>query len=731
MQISRRTFLKGSAAAGTLVATGLAKVDFEAWASEQQASDVEKKGSFCNACSSHCGMWIHVKNGRAWKVSGHEVHNRSLGKLCARAHGTLEWVYDPTRVRTPLKKVGPEQFEPVSWEEALEDIGSKVRETVANGDNQGIFWGHNPRQSGVFYGTRLMTALNSRTVVTHNAACNTAIAAGFRDTLGRTPSSDRARSKYLMCIGRNYAEGIRVSETLQFSEALANPDVKVVCVDPRLSVSASLADEWIPIRPGTDMAFILAMCNVLVTENLYDRDFIDEYAQGFDEFLAVIGTNTPEWAQEITTVPADTIRRLAREMAAAAPACFVDPSWKGAFGTNYANCTDTVRTVSYINALLGSIGQPGGLSIGSAMATGFGNLDTSVHPAPPGLNDEPVAPPRLDGAGGGTNMNAEFPFAPVTQGLPHNIAKKSIEDPSTVKVGFIRHFNPVRTFPDHDHMKKGFENFEMLVVMETHMTETAICADYILPETSFAEREEVIEQHGNTIAIRTIAVDKVYPETKPLDEIIPLIAEASGVGQYFNFTLEDLNRARLAPLGITLEEMRENGSMRIQTTPNTMNPVVFFRQDYVDQGFNGVAQWYEPATGLELEDDQFRVLNIKQGYHSHTATANVPKLGQITIDYNSQRLWINANRARNLGINNDDWVEIVSPLGTHRAQIMVTEKIHPDAIAMPGGYGNRSPWFEFSDKVGGLNPNDVVPFQMEPISGHAMLQESLVRIRRV
>ncbi|MCL2854380.1 MAG: molybdopterin-dependent oxidoreductase [Defluviitaleaceae bacterium] len=696
--------------------------DFPSYTETQQAADVELKASFCNACSSHCGMWIHVKNGRAWKVTGHENHNRSLGTLCARAHGHLAWIYDPGRVRTPLKKVGENQFEPISWQQAAQEIGNKLREVRESGEAEKIFWGHNPRQTGVFYGTRFMHALGSSTVVTHNAACNTAIHCGFQNTIGRQgPAADLRRSNYLMIIGRNYGEGIRTSQATQFAEAIAREGAKVVCVDPRLSASAALADEWVPIRPGTDMAFILAMCNVLITEDLYDKGFIAEYAVGFDQFAATIGRYTPEWAEDITTIPAETITRLARELAAAAPACFVDPSWKGAFGANYANCTETVRTVAYINALLGSIGQPGGLGIGSSMATGFGNLN-ETHPAPPAPDV-----PRLDGAGRG----GQFPFAPTPQGLPHNIARRAMEEPGSVKVGFIRHFNPVRTFPDHNHMKTGFEAFETLVVIETHMTETALCADYILPECSFAEREEVVENHGNTIAIRTIAVDKVYPETKSLDEIIPMLADAAGVGNYFGFTLDELNTARLAPLGITLEEMRKKGSITVPTNPNSMNPVIFYNEDFAAAGFNGVARWIEPVTGFRLADNQFRLLNVKQGYHSHTATANIPQLGQITKDYNTQRPWMNATKAAEMGIADGDWVEITSPQGTYRGQMKVTELIHPEAIAFPGGYGNRTPFFEFSASVGGVNPNDLVPFRMEPISGHAMLQETFVTLRRV
>ncbi len=718
MLFNRRKFLKSTVAAGAFLATGV-KFNFDAWANEQQQADVVLKGSYCNVCSSHCGMWIHVKNGRAWKVTGHKDHNNSKGKLCARAHGGLAWIYDQDRVKTPLKKVGPDKFEAISWEQAATEIGTKLKEIVANGESQGIFWGHNPRQTGAFYGPRFMNALGSNTVTTHNAACNTALTCGFANTIGSTPSADIGKTKYAMFIGRNYGEGIRTSQVATLTSAMAK-GAKFVCVDPRLNATAALADEWIPIRPGTDLAFVLAMCHVLIKENLYDKKFIEEQTEGFDKFFETIDQYTPAWAAEITDIDAETIIRLARELASHKPNCVVDPSWKGAFGANYENSTETVRAVAYINALLGNIGQEGGLSLGSGLETAFGSLDKEKYPSPAKPDT-----PRLDGAG----IKGEFPLAPTGPGLPNNIAKKAYD--GVVKAGFIRNHNPVRNFPDYQFMKKGFENIDMLVVMETHMSETALCADYILPEPTFAEREEVVENNGKSICIRTIAVPKVHPETKGLDEIITLLAEKAGVGQYFNFTLDELNRARLAPLGVTLEELREKGTINVNTKPNSMkDKFKFYNEKFVEHGFDGVAGWVQPATGYKVGANQFRLLNGKQGYHSHTATANIPQLAQITLDYNSQRLWMNASKAAEMGIADGDWITLTSSLGTERAQIKVTEKIHPEALFAPGGYGNKTPYYKLSAIIGGCNPNDLIPHQMESISGHGMMQEVIVTAQK-
>ena len=739
MQITRRTFLKGAAkgvAASAVAATVGLKLDFEAWAAEQEEANVELKASLCNVCPSHCPMWVHVKNGRPWKVTGNEAGYRSKGKLCARAHTSFSLLYGNARVRTPLKKVAPGRFEPISWEQASDEIGAKLREAVDAGLGPNIFWGHNPRVTGGFYGPRFMNALGSRTVVTQNAACNVAMFCGFNNSIGAYPlgCGDMANSRFMLLIGRNYAEGIRVDQSIDFGNALRNPNTKIVCVDPRLSKSAALADEWIPIRPGTDLALLLGIANVLISEDLYDRGYIDNRTTGFEHFLAIIDQYTPEWAEEKTTIPADTIRRLAREMAEAAPAVYVDPSWKGAVGDNFENGTETVRLIAYVNALLGSFGQAGGIPSGHppgpvALATGFGGLNPERHPAPPAVGGDV---PRIDGAWAG----GDFPLAPP-QGLPHNIAKKALEGERIF--GFIRHFNPVRNFPDYEHMSKGYEAIELLVVLDTHMTETGLVADYILPEPTFAEREEIVENHGESLITRSVCIPKIDPETKPMDEIVVLLAEKAGVGQYFNFTLRDLNRARLAPFDISLERLLEEGAINVPTVPVALpgpgfneGRVMFYSQAFANNGFDGVAGWVEPITGYRPpSDNHFRPVIIRQGYHTHTSSADNPQLAQITMDYQTNRVWMNATVAARLGIRDNDMVELTSELGSERVRVELTEKIHPEVIGIPSHYGKKVPQMDWAIKAGGINTNDLVPFRLESRSGHSMMQETWVTVRRV
>ncbi len=727
MPLTRRSFLKTAGMAAGALGLGLKGFDFDSWAKEHHQAEIVKRPSLCNVCSSHCGMWVHLKNDRIWKMTGHEENDRSQGRLCPRAHGGIDWVYDPLRLERPWKQTEDGEFEPIEWDQALDEIADKLSEILEEEGPETVFYAHNPRKTGVFYGNRLMHALDVSTITTHNAACNTARTKGFNATMGGVPSADIANSEYVILLGRNYGGGIRTSQLKAVNSALTG-ETKIICVDPRQNETATLADEWLPIKPGTDMALVLAMSKVIVDEGLYDEEFISERTVGFDEFANSLDEYTPEWAEELTNIPAEKITTMARELAEAAPAAFVHPTWKGAFGCNYENSTDTARAVAYINALLGNINEEGGLFFYKGPETG--SLDEDKYPAPSTPDTR-----RADGAG----EEDEFPLA-TGHGLPHVLAERIKE--GEVKAGMVRHHNPVRNFPDYDHMEEGFGSLDLLVVCETQMSETAMVADYILPECSFAEREEVIESRGGrrgTLAMRSQVIPKMHPQTKSYDEIIVELAERLGVEEYFQFTLDDVNEAILEPYDISLETFKQVGSMWVDVPEPDEEPELntpsgkfeFYSDEFERHGAPPVASWHPPDTGLEFTDNEFRLVHGKEAYHSHTATANTPQLLQITKDYNTNRLWMNADRAEEMGIEDGEIVEMSSEIFSDTVEVKVTERIHPETVYYPGSYGNRSPHYKVAHEIDSINPNDYVEYQVESIVGHAMVNEVIVEIEKV
>ncbi|MCA1754532.1 MAG: molybdopterin-dependent oxidoreductase [Spirochaeta sp.] len=671
--MDRRSFFKRTAGVAA-AAAAMSTLDMKAWAQKVEDGPVEIKGNMCKTCASHCGMDIHVKNGRIWKVTGQPQHTSSRGKLCPRAHGGLYWVYDPDRVKTPLKRVGEGEFEAISWDQATTEIAERFQAVLDQYGPQAAFVNYHHFAHATSFWHRLMYAKGVNTLQTHNAACNTARGKGVGAVWGGALDADWANSKYLLFIGRNMAEGIRTGTTTAFAKAIER-GAKVVCVDPRLSEGGALND-WVPIKPGTDLALLLAISNVLITEDLYDKAFVAEHTNGFEELAAAVQDNTPEWAAEITDIPAAKIREIARGLAEAAPAAAVDTSWKGAF------------------------------------------------PAKP-------SGPRGDGVG------TEFPLG-TSHGLPHLSMQKAVE--GKVKAGFIWHTNPLRNFPDYEHMLAGYRALDLLVVVETHMSETAMQAHYILPEASFGERNDVVETKGTTIATRVPAVAKIHPETKEPYEIVQMLAQKMGVGEYFDFTLDEWNAARISNQDFTLDELKAVGSIEVkveqpkgfQGLGTSSGKAEFFSKPFADNGFGGIARWHEPETGLAMGRTEFRLVHGKQAYHAHTHTSNIPLLAQVTKDLDSARVWINASRAAELGIADGDSVRFTSKEdGRYReARVKVTERIHPDMLFMGGVYGPRTPYFQLAETLGGFNANDISKYRLDPTIGHTMMNELIVQVQK-
>ncbi|WP_415812320.1 molybdopterin dinucleotide binding domain-containing protein, partial [Mesobacillus thioparans] len=216
------------------------------------------------------------------------------------------------------------------------------------------------------------------------------------------------------------------------------------------------------------------------------------------------------------------------------------------------------------------------------------------------------------------------------------------------------------------------------------------------------------------------------------------LAKACGVGQYFNFTLDELNKAMLAPTGISYKQLREKGTIMFPAEeiamgemPKLKTPsgkIEFFSETYKEAGFNPIVEWIEPK--VSPADDSFRLITGKQAIHSHTQTANIPILMQITKDYDLERIWINPVRAKKLGIKDGDMVEVKSSEATSKVRAKVTEKIHPEAIFVPSHYGITSKDLKTGYGVG-FGYMEHVPFDFEKWSGSGNIHEVIVKVRKV
>jgi thiosulfate reductase/polysulfide reductase chain A len=724
LKITRRSFLKTTAGAAGVLALSHDLLDFKTWVHASAETPVTRIPTFCNGCGNRCALFAFVKNGRLWKVEGNPEANGNLGVVCPRGHGYLHELYSPHRIRGPLKRIG-DRFEPVSWEKAYQEIAQKANLIMMNDGPQSIFWVNYP-QSNNLYALRLMHSLGSPHYFTHGSTCYTARNAGWVATVGELPSNDLSHARYITIIGRNPAGGIDLAEVKKIAEA-KEKGAKVVVVDPRHSETAILADEWLPIKPGTDLAFLLGMINVMVKEGLHDRKFVTEKTVGFEQLEDEIINYPPEWAEKVCEIPAKTIVRITREMAGEKPRTLLHRGYHAAFGSQYLNSFQTARALSIANSLLGNINREGGIYFPKTAQ--LGELQPK-HPAP--------ELPKISKADG-TGIPGRYPLGSYGDGIAHAIPELALR--GELKAGFVYHNNPLRTNPNPRRVIAGYKKLDLLVVIDTVLSETASIAHYVLPESFYLERDEAVDtKHSGKKAQITIQQQVVRPmfDTRPGTQIIIELAKALGVGRYLDFSIDEANRLRLQPFGVPLEDLKKKGIVSVGeewkegftklSTPS--GKLEIYSKTLEGLGFPSIPRWEEPLVSPDPKDPHsFRLLHGKQSVHTHSMTANQPYLMAISRRYDLIRLWMNRKRGEQLGLKDGDWVQAKSVVGEGRMRVRLTEGLHPSCVWLPSGYGIFSKHLRTAFDIG-LSYNDFLPTLFDPTVGHAMASEVIVTVRK-
>ena len=727
--ITRRSFLAGSAGVAA-VAAGAGFLSFGSWEQAHAAGwarETSTAHSLCNSCSSKCGFTGYVEDGVLTKMVGDTAHPYCEGTLCARGYGYAQIAYSKDRLTDPLKKNAQGKFEAITWDQAYAEIAEKIKAIIASDGPQALAMVQDPRPSGKYYTTRFMNALGCANVYTHGVACNMSKNAGFTQVIGASDfTSDVANAKMTMFIGRSYADAIRPS-ALRALQKAHEAGSKIVIVDPRCNNTIAFADEWVPIIPGTDLAFILGMAHVVVKRGLYNAEYVANNSVGFDEWAAYLTECTPEWASKITGVDANTIERLAVELANAAPASSIEASWRGAFGCSYDNSGETARALCMFNSLLGCWNQQGGALFLSSVKPG--KIDANKFPAVPKVEA------KIYGA-------KEFPLSLSGMGVATYAA-------NAVKSGAIKGMlfyqsNMIAGYSNPAYLAECVEAMELSVAIDVQMSETCMACQYVLPDTSYLERLELPEFVSAKIPVVTLrdqVIEKVHPNTRPVDQIFCELAEACGVGEYFQFTVEELADAQLRSVGLSLDALRTAGgtiafpekAYAYGKTPSWKTPTgkIQFASDACEAaGLPRTAQWKAPAVEVPSDLDTFRLIGGKVSTQTHTQTANIEPLMAITKEYGLERVWMNADRAAELGISDGDEVLVENEYASGRTRVKVTERICPDALYLPSHYGCSSPDQHTAFGVG-LRQKDYVPFRLGEGYGGACTQETVVTVKKV
>ncbi len=723
--ISRRKFLKISGATIGVAAAGSAVLKGTQLLTKQKAvKGIETIPTFCDICFWKCGAIAHVKDGKLWKIEGNPEDPLSRGRLCPRGTGGIGAHDDPDRLRAPLIRRslrGKEEWVEVTWDEALGYIAEKMQEIKATHGPEAIaLFSHGI--GGNFLKHTLKAFGTPNIAAPSFAQCRGPRDVGFRLTFGEDVSSpertDIKHARCLVLIGSHLGENMHNTQVQEFAEAIEK-GASIIVVDPRFSVAASKAKHYLPIKPGTDLALLLAWMNVLVQEGLYDKDYVQQYGFGFEQFVASIQEYTAEWAYPETGIEPEVIRETAREMARFKPATLVHP---GRHVTWYGDDTQRSRAIALLNALLGSWGRKGGFYTPVSM-------DVPPYPYP----DYPKPrKPKVD------NPDHKYPFAHET--ITTGIREATITGtPYPIKGWFVYATNLLHALPNEAETIKAIQNLDLLVVVDVIPSEIAGWADVVLPESVYLERHDDLNVEWFRepfVALRQPVVESPH-EQKPNWWIAKKLAEKLGLGHYYPWkTIEEYFEYRLNAAGLRYEELKKKGILRGAKQPiyfdegvpaefpTPTGKIEFYSLQLQEKGFDPVPQYRRPAAG---PPGTFRLLYGRAPVHSFSRTHS----NRILMDMmNENEVWINTAVAARYGLKSGDYVRLKNQDGvvSNRIKVKATERIRPDCVYMVHGFGHTAKGLRFAFGKGASDAQLLTRYEVDPLMGGTASNMNFVTI---
>jgi anaerobic dimethyl sulfoxide reductase subunit A len=711
--------------------------------------------STCNVnCGSRCPVRVTVKAGKVVRVSadnhGDDTHGQHDIRACLRGRALRQWHASPERLTHPLKRTGPRGsgcFAPISWQEALDTIATELGRIIKRYGNQSVYRNYGSGNLGGVVSSyrvldRLMNCLGGR-LEYYNSYSTAQITHAMHYTYGQADTgnhlSDIVNSRLVVFFGNNPAE-TRMSggsSIYDLTILKARHDVKTIVIDPRhTDTSACFADEWIPIRPGTDAALASALAHVMIVEELTDEAFLQTYCQGYDEHTMPPGIpagnsykayilgegadrtpKTPRWAAAITGIPAERIVQLARDIADSQPV-YIAQGWGP---QRHANGEQNARAIAMLAILTGNVGIAGG--------------NTGDREAPYGI-DWPEFP---------TGNN------PVKAAIPCFLWTRALSNPSaftgtacglrgaaalSVPIKFIWNFASNMLINQHSDINRTAKLLsdgnacEMIVLIDNVMTASARFADIVLPgAAAFEERDLAYQGYAvemGALMLRDRAVEPLG-ESRTLYDICNGVARRMGVQPEFTEGRDhdqwvqhmydqcrrikpelpaDIERAfttgvfkwkRPGSPKIGLADFRSDPANHPLPTPSGKIEIFSTRLWEMSRTWElpegdviRALPEYVPSWGMPDDPLASRYPLQLIGHHfkqrTHSSYGNNAWLAEAA----PQMLWINSLDAQKRGIRHNDRVRVFNDIGTSIVRAKVTPRIMPGVVSLPQGAWYRS-----------------------------------------
>ncbi|RJQ63785.1 MAG: twin-arginine translocation signal domain-containing protein [Desulfobacteraceae bacterium] len=513
--LTRRSFVKASAATGTAVAMGgvftpVLKALTETSAEAAPAEIGKWRPATCQGCTSWCSQQVYVVDGRAVKVRGNPNSRVNAGAGCPRSHLALQQVYDPDRIKTPMKRTNPQKgrnqdpkFVPITWDEALDTIADRIMELRKNQEAHKymLLRGRYSYMRDILY-DRMTKIIGSPNSISHSAICAEAEKFGpyYTEGLWDYRQYDVENARYILVWGADPLSANRQVSYYSKVWGKALDVARIAVVEPRLSATAAKADEWLPVQPGQDGALAAAISHILLTEGLWYREFVGDFRDGANRFKAgetvdeetfeekytygivrywniELKDKTPEWAAKKTGIPAEQIVRVATEYGKAAPHAI---SWVGGGPSMQVRGAYTSMICHALNGIVGAVDNVGG--------TLAANKEyTEKFPKPDDFMDELAKKgkkyEKIDQRG-----RKEFPCinsgkpgsAVVTNHVADGILSR---DPYEIKVAIAYMNNFAFSCTQPERWERALSKIPFIVHITTNASEFSWFSDILLPNT--------------------------------------------------------------------------------------------------------------------------------------------------------------------------------------------------------------------------------------------------------
>lgn len=672
----------------------------------------------CEMCVNKCAVIARIRNGAIHKLDPNPAFLRSRGMLCARGNAGVQSVYDPDRLKYPLIRVGARgegKWRRASWDEALDLVASRMNEVAERYTRAGMMFASTEGFQEEFF-LRLAECFGSPNTLRHPTLCLASNLQGFGATFGSSQFPDVLNADYLIMSGANRAEALFTPDSIDMV-AGAGGKRKLVYLDPRFTKTAAKADEWYPIRPGTDLAFALALLHVIVHEGLYDRPFVESMTVGFEQLVPHLLPYTPEWAAGECDIPAADIRRIAREFAAAAPRAIYYPGRRSSF---FDNDTQLRRAMAIVNAVVGNWDVKGGMLPAAKIRLGENSY------LAPWYDD---VPERLDTGSVTYLSEKDGAWKPFRD-------RVLAADPYPVKGMMVYKQNPLQSVPNRKKTLAMMEQMDFICTIDITMSDTAWYSDVVLPEATYLERLDPIHVLAGPVpeaVMRTPCIEPLF-ETRPNHWIMQQLARRFGdeAAESFDFTMEEFiaNQAKVHP-GM-LEALRTRGVYRQADEPaygasrgkqlsTRSGKIELYSERYAGEGLDPLPVYRAPEAPPR---GRYRLLLGRTAFFTHGTTQNNPYLHELMAE---NALWLHPGEAARLGLRDGSRVRVRSSVGEEELPLKVTERIRPDCVYMDHGFGVLS---KGQSRIYGKGASDAALLEdrLEPISGNVAMHQTFVEV---